>query len=58
MIKMREHTIPVPYGDFVDGMQAMADLDSVRAIIENGDGYASDSILAVLGIPIKEKKDA
>ena len=55
---MKEHFVYVPYGDFVDGIQAMADLDSVRAIFENGDGYASDSILAVLGIPIKEKKDA
>lgn len=54
---MEEHLVAIPYGDFIDGIQAMADLDSVRAIIENGDGYASDSILAVLGIPIKEKKD-
>ena len=50
---MKEHVVPVPYGDFVDGMQAMADLDSIRAMIEGGE-YASSAILSVLGIPVKE----
>ena len=55
---MKEHIIPVPYGDFIDGVQAMADLDSIRAMLEKGRAYASDDILAVLGMPIKEETDA
>lgn len=55
---MKEHIIPVPYGDFIDGIQAMADLDSIRAMLEKGRAYASDDILAVLGMPIKEETDA
>lgn len=54
---MEEKMITVPYGDFVDGMQALADLDSVRAIITKGDGYCSSSVMAVLGLEEK-KKDA
>lgn len=50
---MREHIIEVPYGDFVDGVQAMSDLDSIRALIDDGE-YASSAILSVLGIPNKE----
>lgn len=55
---MKEHIIPVPYGDFIYAMQAMADLDSIRAMLEKGGAYASDDILAVLGMPIKEEEDA
>lgn len=47
---MKEHCICVPYGDFVDGVQAMSDLDSIRALLKNGGAYASDDIYAVLGI--------
>lgn len=55
---MEERTVVVPYGDFVDGIQAMADLDSIRVMLEKGGAYASSDILAVLGMPIKEDKDA
>ena len=55
---MEEHLIYVPYGDFIDGIQAMADLDNIRAMIEKGGAYASDDILAVLGVLIKEETDA
>lgn len=55
---MNEHIIPVPYGDFIDGIQAMTDLDNIRAMLEKGGAYASDGILAVLGMPIKEETDA
>ena len=46
--------ISVPYGDFVDGVQARADLDSIRAMITEKRAYCSDSIMAILGLPIKE----
>ena len=36
---MEEKMIYVPYGDFVDGVMARADLDSIRAIITKGTGY-------------------
>lgn len=49
--------IYVPYGDFVDGVTARADLDSIRAIIKEGRGYCSDDVMAVLGLSV-EKKDA
>lgn len=46
--------ITVKYSDFIDGITAQADLDSIRAIIETGYGYCSDSVLAVLGIQVKK----
>ena len=52
---MEERTVTVNYGDFVDGMQAMADLDSIRALIKTKAGYASDSILAILGLDVSPK---
>ena len=55
---MREHIIPVPYGDFVDGIQARADLDSIRALINTGAGYASESILAILGLDVSTEEEA
>lgn len=54
---MKEHLVKVPYGDFVDGIQAMSDLDSIRALIDGGE-YASSAILSVLGIPKKENINA
>lgn len=54
---MEEKMIYVPYGDFVDGVTARADLDSIRAIIKEGRGYCSDDVMAILGLPV-EKKDA
>ena len=57
--EMEERTLIVPYGDFVDGIQAMADLDSIRALITTEAAYASDSILAILGlIASTEEEDA
>lgn len=47
---MKEHLVKVPYGDFVDGIQAMADLDSIRALLKKGGEYASDGVYALLGI--------
>lgn len=52
--EMEEIMISVPYGDFVDGVQACADLDSIRAMITEKQAYCSDSIMAILGLPIKE----
>ncbi|HJA92092.1 MAG TPA: hypothetical protein H9717_03050 [Candidatus Eisenbergiella merdipullorum] len=51
---MEEIMISVPYGDFVDGVQARADLDSIRAMITEKQAFCSDSIMAILGIPIKD----
>ena len=47
-----EKMVTVPYSDFVNGVCAMADLDSIRAMIESGREYCSDSIKAVLGIAV------
>ena len=56
---MEERTVVVPYGDFVDGIQAMADLDSIRALITTEEAYASNSILAILGLVVStEEEDA
>ena len=56
---MEERTVVVPYGDFVDGIQAMADLDSIRALITIEEAYASNSILAILGLIVStEEEDA
>ena len=56
---MEERTVVVPYGDFVDGIQAMADLDSIRALITTKSAYASSSILAILGLAVPgEEEDA
>ncbi len=51
---MENIMIPVPLNDFVDGVTAKADLDSVRALVTTGAGYCSDSIKAVLGLPVAE----
>lgn len=51
---MEDLIIPVPYGDFVDGQKALADLDSIRAILIKSHGYCSDSILAILGLEINK----
>ena len=52
--RMEEIMISVPYGDFVDAVQACADLDSIRAMITEKQAYCSDSIMAILGLPIKD----
>ena len=54
--EMEEKMIYVPYGDFVDGVMARADLDCIRAIVTRGDVYCPKNIMAVLGLPIKEEK--
>lgn len=56
---MEERTVVVPYGDFVDGIQAMTDLDSIRALIAAKEAYASNSIWAILGLTVPtEEEDA
>ena len=52
---MEEKMIYVPYGDFVNGVMARADLDSIRAIIVEGTGYCSEDIKAVLWLPMETK---
>lgn len=47
-----DEKVYVPYGDFVDGVQAQADLDSIRAIVIHGGGYCSDDIKAILGLEV------
>ena len=54
---MNEKMVYVPYGDFVDGVMAQADLELVRAMITEGGQYCSDAVRAALGIP-KEKEEA
>lgn len=50
---MESHMIYVPISDFIDGIKAIADLDSVRALIYSDADYCSNGIKAVLGIPIE-----
>ena len=51
-----ERMITVPYGDFVDGVIAKADLDSIRAIVY-ANKYDSDSISAIKAmLGIEENK--
>lgn len=52
---MDEKMIYVPYGDFVDGINAMGDLANIRAMITNGNEYCSSAIMAVLGLPVKKE---
>ncbi len=52
---MDEKMIYVPYGDFVDGINAMGDLANIRAMITNGKEYCSSAIMAVLGLPVKKE---
>ena len=54
---MENLMITVPYGDFVDGQKAIADLESIRAILSNGIAYCSESILSVLGLPVKNERE-
>lgn len=47
---MSEFMISVPYTDFVEGICAKRDLNNIRAMIEKGNGYCSETVMAVLGI--------
>lgn len=47
---MAEKMIYVPYEDFVEGVKALAALESVRTMITGGDVYCSSSVLSVLGL--------
>ena len=46
--------VTVPYEDFVNGICAMADLNSIKELITKGGAYCSDSIKAILGIEVKK----
>ena len=54
---MDEKMVCVPYGDFVDGVMAQADLELIRAMITDGGEYCSKGVRAALGLP-KEERDA
>lgn len=54
---MEEKMIYVPYEDFVDGVMARADLDSIRAVVKYGNAYCSEKIRAILGLPAEEKEE-
>ena len=51
---MNEKMVLVPYGDFIYGVKAIADLDSIRAMVTNGQDYCSNSIMAVLGLEVEK----
>jgi hypothetical protein len=53
---MDEKMICVPYGDFVDGVKALADLASIRALVTRSDSYCSKDIKAILGL--EDEKNA
>lgn len=46
----KEMLVTVPYGDFLDGVKAIAALEDIRTMIKDGDEYASKTIKAVLGL--------
>lgn len=50
---MDELMIKVPYVDFLQGMEAKTDMESLRMIVKSGAGYCSDDIRVILGIPKK-----
>lgn len=52
---MEEMMITVPYGDFVDGQKAMADLDTIRIIVSK-EKYCSEILCGILGVTLEEKK--
>lgn len=52
-----ERMVLIPLSQFVYGITAQADLDSVRALVKYGGGYCSDDIKSVLGIEIITKDD-
>ena len=54
---MNEKMVLVPYGDFIDGVKAIADLDSIRAMVTNGQDYCSNSIMAVLGLEVEKNAE-
>ena len=51
---MGEPMVNVPYGDFVERINARGDHANIRAMITNGSEYCSDAIMAVLGLPVKK----
>lgn len=50
---MNELMIKVPYVDFLQGVEANTDMESIRMLVKSGVGYCSDDIRAILGIPKK-----
>ena len=53
---MENNMISVPLSDFVDGVKAQADLDSLRSLVSSCMEYCPDTIKAILGLPIKDKE--
>lgn len=52
---MEEKTLNVPYIEFVEGVHAKLILDAVKSLIVEYDAYCSDSIKALLGLPVNNK---
>ena len=52
-----ERMVLIPLSQFVDGITAQADLNSVRTLVEYGGEYCSDGIKSVLGLGIITKDD-
>ncbi len=54
-MQMENIMVSVPLNDFMDGITAKADLESVRALVSSGKEYCSDAVRIVLGLP--DEKD-
>nr|DAN93236.1 MAG TPA: hypothetical protein [Caudoviricetes sp.] len=54
---MEGKMIYVPYEDFVEGVKAKADLDTLRELMSTDCAYGSESIKAILRLPM-EKENA
>lgn len=50
-----EMMITVPYDDFIEGIQALQTIITIRNILKESGGYASSDIEAILGIHKKPK---
>lgn len=51
-------TVTVPYGDFVDGVIAQADLDCLRAIVANEKYYVETegAVKRILGLSAEDEE--
>lgn len=54
---MENIMIMMPLNKFVEGENAIKDLNHIRELIGSGRAYCSDDIKAIIGAPIKQEKD-
>lgn len=50
--------ICIPYADFVEGVRAKEDLENIKKILSDDNGYCSDHIKSLLGLEVKRNARA